>query len=308
MRGSLRRIRQRLTSAKRTLGFLDKVLRPPLPLPEGISEERLYSFLSSCLLEDAPRREMENYCRGDYLRFVHTLGLVPQKEGRLLELGANPYFTTMLIKEFRNYEMKLSNYFSQEERTGTQKVFYKDLHGVDKVQVFEYEQFNIEEDPFPYPDEYFDVVLFCEIIEHLLNDPVAALLEIKRVLRPGGLLIITTPNVGRLENVARLIAGANIYDPYSGYGPYGRHNREYTRHELALLFDYSGFEPELVFSADVRPNEAANFFEVPAVERLVESRAEDLGQYLFTRSRNVRPAKNKRPAWLYRSYPPESLE
>ena len=30
----------------------------------------------------------------------------------------------------------------------------------------------------------------------------------------------------------------------------------------------------------------------------------DLGQYLFSRSRNGRPSGTKQPAWLYRSYPP----
>ncbi len=36
--------------------------------------------------------------------------------------------------------------------------------------------------------------------------------------------------VSRLENVCRMIAGVNIYDPYSGYRPYGRHNRENNKH------------------------------------------------------------------------------
>lgn len=41
--------------------------------------------------------------------------------------------------------------------------------------------------------ETFDTVISCETIEHL-PDPVAALREIRRVLRPGGVLFLTTPN------------------------------------------------------------------------------------------------------------------
>ena len=68
--------------------------------------------------------------------------------------------------------------------------------------------FNIEGGAFPFEDDHFDVVLFCEIIEHLTNDPLVALREIKRVLKPDGVLVLTTPNVNRLENVIRMIQGS----------------------------------------------------------------------------------------------------
>jgi 2-polyprenyl-3-methyl-5-hydroxy-6-metoxy-1,4-benzoquinol methylase len=43
------------------------------------------------------------------------------------------------------------------------------------------------------PSASFDTVISCETIEHLL-DPVAALREFHRLLRPGGRLVLTTPN------------------------------------------------------------------------------------------------------------------
>ena len=110
----------------------------------------------------------------------------------------------------------------------------------------------MEEDPFPYPDNSFSVVFFCEIIEHLLMNPLHSLNEIHRVLAPDGTLVITTPNVARLENVLALVAGTNIYDPYSGHGPYGRHNREYTLHDLAGVLEFAGFTIDRAFTADSR--------------------------------------------------------
>jgi SAM-dependent methyltransferase len=172
----------------------------------------------------------------------------------------------------------------------------------------EFRHFNIETERFPFPDAYFDVVLFCEILEHLLMDPMAVLREIKRVLRPSGALILTTPNVNRLENVTRMVAGLNIYDPYSGYGPYGRHNREYNKHELSLLLDYLGFEIDVLESADVHENAAAGYGSLASLDPLLESRRADLGQYLFVRALSRRPGGQKRPRLLYRSYPPDELE
>jgi len=49
-------------------------------------------------------------------------------------------------------------------------------------------------DPFPLPDESFDLVFSSEVIEHI-RDYRACVAEIKRVLRPGGILIMKTPNL-----------------------------------------------------------------------------------------------------------------
>lgn len=47
----------------------------------------------------------------------------------------------------------------------------------------------------PFPDNTFDKVFLLDIVEHLSNEEIhAVLLEIRRVLKPNGLLIIHTPN------------------------------------------------------------------------------------------------------------------
>jgi len=51
----------------------------------------------------------------------------------------------------------------------------------------------------PYAAESFDVVVLVEVIEHLENHR-AALCELARVLKPGGILILTTPNVMRIKS------------------------------------------------------------------------------------------------------------
>ncbi len=49
----------------------------------------------------------------------------------------------------------------------------------------------------PFPDEYFDRIISREVIEHVI-DPLVMMKEVKRVLSPGGICVITTPNAGSL--------------------------------------------------------------------------------------------------------------
>lgn len=73
-------------------------LTPPLPLPEGVTEQQLFDFVTSVRVQDAPEAEMRAYGTHDFRRFVYTLGLARGIRGKCLELGGNPYFTTMLLK------------------------------------------------------------------------------------------------------------------------------------------------------------------------------------------------------------------
>lgn len=288
-------------------------LRRPLSLPPGVTEAELRSFLAGVHPVGAPVQEMARYATEDFERFVHTWGLADALTGRrndrCLELGANPYFTTMLLRRFTALDLTLANYFGPNTPTGPldQVVCFTDWRtGSPERTVFATHHFNIEKDSFPFPDASFDLVLFCEILEHLLEDPLCVLLEIGRVLKAGGALILTTPNVARLENVARLLVGENIYDPYSAYGPYGRHNREYTLAELRRLLQHAGFAVEQAFSADVHANAANHFFPVSKLEPLL-SRGADLGQYLFVTARRASRPDPRKPGWLYRSFPAEEL-
>ena len=301
-------IEQRLLESKRSdIPSLIKVL----PLPDGVTEKELFKFVNSVRVADAPEAEMEAYGKHDFRRFVYTWDLARGTNGKCLELGGNPYFTSMLLKEFSSLDISLANYFGLE-RNGEhiQSVNYVSLNGEPRSEALLFQHFNIEEDIFPYSDNEFDIVIFAEIIEHLLNDPCAVLAEIKRVLKPGGAIVLTTPNVARLENIARLLSGANIYDPYSGYGPYGRHNREYNQHELYQLLGHMGFEIEDIFSSDVHHNATEHFYSAKAINGLlekIENREHGLGQYIFIRARNAGVANARKPSWLYRSYPESEL-
>jgi len=169
----------------------------------------------------------------------------------VLELGSNPYFLSLLIQKYFPFNLQLGNYFGDPSRNGPQN----DAMEVDgKKHEFVYQHFNIENDRFPYSDATFDVVIFCEIIEHLLMSPDAPVAEINRVLKPDGFIIISTPNAVRLANLAHLIRGRNIYPGYSPHGPYGRHNREYTLDEVKDLLQRHDFKVVKAEVIDLHPH------------------------------------------------------
>ena len=272
----------------------------------GVPTSDLVKMMHSVRLDNAGPGELEGYILDSLGRFLHTTALAMGLEGDCLELGANPYFQTLCLQQCTKLRLSLANYFGPDYgATLTQDLHYWDpKQSADVTQPMTSALFNTEEDPFPYPDDSFDVVLFCEILEHLLRDPVAVLHEVRRVLRPGGTLIMTTPNVARLENVMHLVEGANIYDLYSAYA-YGRHVREYTRHELVGLLEFMGFEVEVHFTGDAHPELSAGARSYREMVPLLERRAHDLGQYLFSRSRmtETAPPLDALPAELFRNYP-----
>jgi SAM-dependent methyltransferase len=87
---------------------------------------------------------------------------------------------------------------------------------------------------FPFPDDTFDLVWCSEVLEHLFS-PLGVLREIERVLKPGGMLMATTPAHGKLKNLAiALFAFERHYDPEYP------HIRFFTLRSLGGLMEKAG--------------------------------------------------------------------
>lgn len=71
-------------------------------------------------------------------------------------------------------------------------------------------QLDIDEEDFPFEDNYFDAVFAGEVIEHLF-DPDHFLDEVYRVLKPNGIFVLTTPNLASIHNRIALLFG---YQPF----------------------------------------------------------------------------------------------
>lgn len=281
---------------------------PACPSPPGWTTDELRLVMESFAIDGMKPGELKPYVDEAFGRFLYTWDCVRSLTGPALELGANPYLMTFLLERFTELDMTLAGFYGDDRKKLVQEVQWVDPDKATHIDVRTSDLFNMEAERFPYADSTFAVVLFCEIIEHLVMDPLHALREISRVLRPDGRLVISTPNVARLENVFLLIDGVNIYDPYSGYGPYGRHNREYTMHDLVHLLRFAGFEVERQFTADSNAgDDPRDLPKYASVAPLLEFRSPDLGQYLFVIARRTQSPRDGLPTALYRSYPAEML-
>lgn len=96
------------------------------------------------------------------------------------------------------------------------------------------------EQPLPYADSTFDLVFAGEVIEHLFAVG-AFLAECRRVLRPGGRIIVTTPNLASMARRLFLLAGLNPQCELSERAPAAGHIRYYVPASLRSLLRSHGF-------------------------------------------------------------------
>jgi SAM-dependent methyltransferase len=86
--------------------------------------------------------------------------------------------------------------------------------------------------PLPFDDGSFEVVWSSEVIEHVA-DTGGWLSEVRRVLTPGGQLLLTTPSHGRLR---LLVGGIERFSE-----PLGDHLHLYSQKSLRALLEDFGF-------------------------------------------------------------------
>lgn len=109
-------------------------------------------------------------------------------------------------------------------------------HGVEAIQ------WNLCKSEPPF-DAKFDFVFFSEVIEHLPIPGYVVLERLRKILRPGGVIICTTPNLYRLRNVVYMALGLPIFDNlrYPDDETALGHVFEYSRDHLDWQFRKAGF-------------------------------------------------------------------
>ncbi len=191
------------------------------PMPDQNYLERLYqqdekSNLYYLNYIEERKDRWASY-RKQYNRRLDLIEKYAGGKGRLLDIGCGGGFFLQAARE-RGWEP----------------------HGIEIVPPFV--QFareelcleNVDKTPFEekvYPDHHFDVVVLWDLIEHLPH-PMGYLEKINKILRPGGLLILWTPNA---QNAAWL------KEKWYGYTPL-QHLYFFSPQTLKTLLKRSGFQ------------------------------------------------------------------
>lgn len=190
---------------------------------------------------------------------------------RVLELGAAPYYFSALMHRTFDADLKAVNVqaaaWPGEPATVTSGVVTLavpwDETGnggrraaggmAERRLAIDVRVANIEKDPFPFETDSFDAVLCMEVLEHLGYSPSHMLAESHRVLVPGGLLFVTVPNLINVKRAVRMVLNRTTEVPYSGYGMYGRHQREFAPGEVVRLLTACNFEVVALETANIWP-------------------------------------------------------
>ena len=249
-----------------------------------------------------PESEAAGYFRTHSRRLAQTLQLAPRggPEDRVLEMGCYLQITTAL-RNLLGYGEVRGAYLGNSGEVAKGSAVAND------GEVFEcfIDLFNAESDSFPYQNEYFSTVLCCELFEHLERDPMHMMSEIYRILKPGGVLVLTTPNIASLRAISQVLRGAHpaSFRRYTRLTPGAAeepgHSREYTPDEIRLLLADSGF---IVLSVETGPYGETTLEDprwvLPVLKSLNQSTAlrDDC---IFAIGRKESMPRKRFPAWLY---------
>jgi SAM-dependent methyltransferase/glycosyltransferase involved in cell wall biosynthesis len=226
---------------------------PAVPAPivtQPLSAQTAEAYLRRWI---APESDSARYFRTHANRLARTLQRIPHggKEDRVLEMGCYLQVTPAL-RNLLGYGEVRGCYLGKPGESARRSTVSNDG---EQFECF-IDLFGADVDPFPYPDGYFSTVLCCELLEHLENDPMHMMSEIYRVLKPGGILVLSTPNIVSLQSIAQVLKGAHpaSFRRYArsrfGADPEPGHSREYTPDEIRLLLADSGF---IVLSVETIP-------------------------------------------------------
>lgn len=211
-----------------------------MPASHSESVADLYASVEE-IIENIPDHLQQwgtNYYKSQRHRLQRDIGVVEgfEPDGHLLEIGGAPFLISAAIKRMGR---TLTTLDAAPERFAA----LIEKEGLDVRAC------DVEQQDFPVEDHSIDYVLFCEVFEHLRIHPLETLRKIKKALKPGGTMLLSTPNLYGYPAMKRYLLGQGsttnspVYE-FSKLDEIGHmgHIREYAPNEIRLFLQNAGFE------------------------------------------------------------------
>ena len=235
------------------------------------------------------------YFRSHLERYRHTLealeAWMPGRRRTALEMGTTWVFAVLLKNWLGLSEVDVTDWQPDGASAGI-----RDLTVLgNSLRTF---SLDLESEPLPVENDRYDLVLCCEVLEHLDVDPMFMLAEINRTLAPGGRLLLTTPNSTSARNATKILNGyaPHFFMKYNkDRSPY-RHNIEYGPDQVAGLLNAAGLHVERIWTADT--------FEAPVPEMIQQMKALGYpvamrGDNMFVVATKTGPVVDRYPPIIY---------
>lgn len=173
---------------------------------------------------------------GSKNRYKDDLRIIKEnyKSGGILDIGSAPYHLIYCLRKM-GFSITGLDINPDEYKTFIQK------HDLKIIKA------DIEIDHLPFKDNTFDFIIFNEVFEHMRINPIFTLREINRILKPQGILMLTTPNLYALHKIIMFNLGMGFNDPYLQFeilnkAGYMGHIREYSTREVKRFLENTGFK------------------------------------------------------------------
>lgn len=252
----------------------------------------IYPAVTNMLIELISPQD--SYHKSHTRRIARSLHILMEQSptGKLLELGASGVMTLAVKNLIPDVDIEVTNF---DKSQSLEHVFeYASGPYSGKFPAY---SVDLESDAIPVPSGYFDWVLCCEVIEHMDVDPMFMLSEVNRILKDGGSLFLTTPNITSSRSLMKMMMG---FEPYfymqyhKDRSPY-RHNYEYSIYSLKSVLKAAGFEGS-IWTEDC--------FEDPTMKVLDKLKTAGfdiphVGDNIITVAKKVSPVVNRYPEAIY---------
>jgi SAM-dependent methyltransferase len=153
--------------------------------------------------------------------------LIPEasRQGRLLDLGCGEHHRFLKSTRFAE-KYGLDRLAERAGHADAPHAITRLDHDIETVE------------RLPFEDEYFDVVTMLAVFEHIEPVRLATLVpEIHRLLKPGGVFILTTPAVWT-DGLLRMLASLRVVDP----AMIAEHKDAYSHAKISAILRRGGFQ------------------------------------------------------------------